>query len=296
MNPVTYIKRPRELSRNDWRYRLIGYYFNGNIPNFLYTHYCPLFWMTIFCICTLPIRFIIGVLISGIIKVGDFLSRFVRKEVECKTVEEEVAEQMLWYYNLQTKHNKEALFKHFYLYNSSFCEYRHYDKQKAKELWDRVIGQIEARKQAAIEKKAAIYNRFYLIIKVTSLTFKTVVYSVAAAFFAVAGFLLGTALLHVPDLLVNLWVGLKWLFLTTEGVGVLGIIALVSIAVFSMMWFCQYHENKKKEGKFEETYLGWVVVGTFATLARWIGNVASFIAMAYEDSCPAITIKEDSNE
>lgn len=54
MSILESIKAERKLSFNHWRYRILHWTFNVNapqtdwheLPNFLYTHYCPLFHLT----------------------------------------------------------------------------------------------------------------------------------------------------------------------------------------------------------------------------------------------------------
>lgn len=72
MNFIQVIKRPRHLTFNHWRYRILHWTFNiepstpeeSSLPNFLYTHYCPLFHMTNMLLLVSPITLILKIALS----------------------------------------------------------------------------------------------------------------------------------------------------------------------------------------------------------------------------------------
>lgn len=102
------IKRDRKLSFNHWRYRLLHWTFetnpsDSNLPNFLYTKYCPLFHLTNLLVIFFPlivfakiVVFLISMMITIIRGVAEFLSESINqfilwrvRELE-KTREEEL--------------------------------------------------------------------------------------------------------------------------------------------------------------------------------------------------------------
>ena len=80
---IAHIKRPRDMSLNHWRYRLLHFTFcqgdvkrpsDSSLPNFLYTHYCPLFHLTNLLALAFPIYAPVRLLIFLITKICIALS------------------------------------------------------------------------------------------------------------------------------------------------------------------------------------------------------------------------------
>lgn len=321
------IKGERRLSYNHWRYLLLHWCFSvkdpqkSTLPNFLYTHYCPLFHLTNLLAISLPlivviklfiaIVWLIGFVCHAIIRIFEWLIKtllFRKATADCsesvfrkkrsKKERKALLEQEKVYF-VQCISTRELTKENF---RSWFCisDFVYLKESYAEQLLDEYLPKIEEAKktrQARLEKFQAemvFWVNFSRLFFKCGLNLCYIALAVAMAHFCFhygVPIFIGTIKLcfAIAAALYNL----DWITI----MGVIGLVvkAIVGAAVVycGIMLMFRLKLGKVILPPFSLLFCIFKTLGEF--VGRQISGVAEFIGMFYEENCPPIIIVNDTD-
>jgi ABC-type multidrug transport system fused ATPase/permease subunit len=309
------IKSEKRMSLKHWRYRLLHWCFNekatcpeaSKLPQFLYTHYCPLFHLTNLIAVLFPFVLVFKVFVaictliwSGIQKIP--LDRIF--SIFSPTPYEQLDEmggvardrKRLIACLMRFQYGPDEFDEFWSYYKSTFSYLK---EDEARELYVVLYAQIEAAKEKARIRKEKMrqrlifwtnfsrvflkwaFNIFYILM---AIGVGWLFYNFAApCFWAVVDLVVFLCSFNpIPFLLFVA----KWL-----------LIALGAFAFFYVFW--RFSFLRKGAGLLGRALVGisppfvllWQLFATpFVWLAHGFASVCEFVAMFYEENCPPITI------
>ena len=304
------IKKDRELSFSNWRYRLLHWTFNvkaktpseSSLPNFLYDHYCPLFHTT----NILAVLFPLVVLIKLILALKYvFLFPIVAFKAYLDRIEEEQSKDPVFLAKeAKKKRSKEiervrALFKAVG-YDKAIMELyflNYLSEEDAMQILDNMKKKAEEQKEAKEVRKKELSERFVFWIRFSEIFVKGLTVTVVAAAALVLMYFLVT---FVP----LAWAATVWLFIelwslltSASFFGFLDfVLRVVVVALSLLVMFVVTRPLFVKFCKFVETPISIAkdcINNSLDSLCKFFVSCSDFVSALYEDNCPAITIVEE---
>ena len=280
MSLISYIKRDRQMDFNHWRYRLLHWTFgikpNGKsdspLPDFFYTHYCPLFHFTNILAIIFPIvflvKFIVGsakALFFGSVSVFNtvwpivsgpfilfakkmdekreanlkaYMSSDKYKERERKKKEQEEIQELKRAYRIHDDNVK-------YIRNYVIPKFEVLSEEKANKIFDKIVAKekenlkkAKERQLAAEKRKKEMQERFVFWIRFSQVFVKGLT---GVVLFAASCALLVGLYLIIPPLfelslfaLASIWSGLVWLFGTVTSISITGLLSSIAQGIIGV--------------------------------------------------------------
>lgn len=330
MNIFESIKSEKKMSFSHWRYRTLHWCFSedadrpsqSNLPDFLYTHYCPLFHLTNLIIVLLPLIILAKITIgicTGLVKVVAFIrlreiaeriAKFCKGKAKpqsepteeyCKALALKEEKKILLKLMLTTSHEYE--FEAFWDAFGRGCIY--FQKEQAEQFYITRMPRIVAAKKSAAERKEKMRQRlifwtnfsqvflkwfFNILYVCLALLVSWVLWQVIPpGFFAVVNFI--KFLMTFNPIPMFLFIG-----------KMVGIFAAIAILLYG---FWRSRVSRKCLDAIGSSVLA--VSPPFALLGQWFvlplkwisqtcANTTEFIRMFYRENCPPIVIVSDEDE
>lgn len=307
------IKGEKKLSFNHWRYRLLHWAFNvenphagDELPEFLYTHYCPLFHLTNLIALLSPLVLLIKLMVLGFKglcacfkllptdKIKSALSNFKPKDkVEKSSLALDRKNCIKCICDFQGDFEEFWRFYH---------EWKHLKKEEAALLFTEYMPKvIEGRLKYKLRKERW-RNR---IIFWTNFSRVFIKWAMNVLYFALAGLFLYVAyLVSVP-----IWNFMCWsvdfiIWLFTDAISLSLFFFIAKILLYGTILFIGIIFILKIGffGVFSRTIsngLGYISPPFYLLLVpfRWIRDgfkaTREFVLMFYEENCPPITLVND---
>jgi hypothetical protein len=324
MSILDSIKSERKLSFDHWRFRILHWAYNvknpqspadTGLPQFLYTHYCPLFHLTNLIALLSPlillIRFIIligralGAALSMLFDMlpvkgfYDLCRSLLPEKKEVKISGPTIESEKLKLIEIISKWV--GTFEDFWDFYIN--RFKVLSKDEAKAIFDEYMPKFEEARERAKIRKKKWRDR---IIFWTNFSRVFIKWAMNIAYFALTGLLLYLTYLFAGMTLGALWAALCWcgdfiiwLFTDTISwtfvlfVGKLIIwmgLSAIAIAMLTRFGFVQKFSNAFLSGLGYITPPSYIVSVPFRWIINGFHNLCEFIAMFYEENCPPIKI------
>lgn len=309
------IKAERKLSYSNWRYRLLHWTFDIKVknnvlrgpllPQYLYTHYCPLFHLTNILFVLSPLILLFKLLFKFLYYIGicgtkilesfrKFQIRSIHIGVSNVDVDVEMGKQKekrriiseLKRYNFLWSGDKQKA----YIMEFFGCKFLSED-----EVYDFYLDackKIIAANELAEQKRKLCQERILLFINLSRVVIKTVLTIVSVVSICVVGY----ALIFYG---IPLFVGLCSFMLSLLQFTASNLLEIIIgtvvattllIVVFGLLSIVQ---NDKYE--INNTIMKGVCA-PFQFIGKMFNIGADFISQVYEDNCPPITIVSETDE
>jgi len=334
MNVLASIKAPRRMSFKHWRYRALHWCFGikpdspatSPLPDFLYTHYCPLFHLTNLIALLAPFILVLklvlalgkalvisAVYIWGKLPTIDLFEVWEdRRQQQRAALKDDVAYQ-------KNKERKEVLelIKHNYLDHrydvGEFDRFWHHwdhhfihlSKEEVEEAFNGLIDRIAAARERVEERKAKIRQRIIFWVNFSQTLLKWVF---NAAYFVLFGLVAYLCYLFFVPAALGVWDFLCFVF-SFNPIPLFLFIGKWLLILFgvALLVYGFIRSNVLRHcGKTVATGCVGVlppfrlVGGLFVALFKWISSgfcgILDFVEVFYEENCPPITIVSPDDE
>ncbi len=287
------------LSRSSWHYKLQGWVFGSNQPNFY--SLCPYFWLTIFCIIISPIVLLVKGFIYGIFPffkwIGDQWDKHIEKLVEKDRIEMEKLIQSMTPEELSKfildKKLKNRMNKLFYISTGRYDYYSLIrlwknltgNEDSFSEIEEKMIKVVRKTEDKEIEKKEAIKKKLNIngIIKWTKRL-------VAVAVTALISYGLFTIVMYF----INHTFHINWKVIGGFIGGVLLVLVCFIIALITLSKIADNIANAIKYGDTIAWYaypFYWLAVAIswpFIMLWKIVVFIFKYFMSTKDDYCPGI--------
>lgn len=326
-NVLEAIKGEKKMTFRHWRYRLLHWAFGvhpstpneSTLPNYLYTHYCPLFHLTnliaifvpviLFCkltlLCLQGIIFVAQKIGRGFIVVAGIIRPL--EKVHSIISEEEIHRRL----KVQERRDVYKRIARFGTENRDFLRFfdRYYPvaykpqfltKEEVKEIWDVYAPKL----LAALEKRDARTQRrreFILFwVNFSRVFIKGILNVMYVSLFAAVAYL---TYRYGWPVLQGIGIGLAWLVALIWRVPwttVLDIVwHVVAIIAFGMLvgWLMvRYAPSIVK--KISPPFVAFrdMIIACMGYVGNIFDGVTDFVKVFYEENCPPITIVDTADD
>lgn len=318
------IKGEKKLSLNHWRFRILHWCFSttkedSKLPNFLYTHYCPLFHLTNLIAIFSPLIFVVKLtwfVLAQILKIIFNIAFFIEsafkkfhlrsKEKPAKklSAEEEILvnknKEIKHIYNIIKNYDEDHDFKYFWYHNGG-C-FNVLEKNEVKEIVENYLDKLINAKKRARERKEKFQSQMVFFVNFSRIFIKgflnvfyfalflTVLYSTIK--WILPGLYYGA--LQTVDLF-KLLLTFNWLKFGSDSIYWFIRGCAVLLAVFVIVKIAQFLIVVPI---FKKALIPFSLIGNIIlAFGKWIDNLLSnaieFISMFYEENCPPIVIVSD---
>lgn len=296
--------KKRVLDEDHWRFRLVEFTYGKDLPNYIYTKYCPLFWLSNLAVMILPITLFQKMFFGGLIKLINVISSFTNfvksKFKNQKKIDLSIARDFAYYY-VKEKHitsYKEVYEVYSNAYSSSSVTEEEFEKmfnilleknKKEEEYLERV-------KAETIERKKKRHAHILQLVIFSERFMKIIAY-------------VGLVVL----ILLSVWFGVPLIIQGLFSVGIIFkiistfIYNLFSMRVLASMWISfvltsfigyviYYNRNKLPSYNITDNKLyqisGGIFNGAGSYLVNGLDAICEFVIELYSHSCPDIEIIE----
>lgn len=292
------IKSEKVMTLDHWRYRLLHWTFGQDNPNFLYTHYCPLFHLTNLLVVFFPLVILVkcGVFCGKLLfDIVEFLSDFLP---ESKIGEDHLITLMKRY--IEKSLSFGSLYHFSYEFDSLMSKIAHrekYTKEYCIELWNKIKNEFEQEREQADKEKQKQREKMIWYANFSAVFFK----GFLNIFYVLIAFISGFIFTYyvIPNIFYATIYTFKWL-LSINPISIIYIIAkittlvtIIVIPITLIIYLLKIYKDKIhfpvipglrafKDG----------VYSLFIYLGQLISNIAEFVRMFYEENCPPIKIEE----
>lgn len=317
------IKAERKLSYSNWRYRLLHWTFGVEVknnilinkgprlPNFLYTHYCPLFHLTNILLVLSPIILVYKLLIKLMFYCGVIckpILEFIHKLKQNYTIVQRDEEylkrqeklfiikhlkeyQSIWGWDS----NPDIILAYFKPYNIKYLS----DDEIVNTYIDSCKKILAAR--TLLEQKQNLrQQRILLWVTISRVVLKAIMIGITTICILAASYIV---LFHgIPIMLkVFTWFVLVVTFITTHIIDFLLITGIIGGIFFGVMWLLFQIQEKENTiiNKILLPFCNIIVDGIcapFKFTAKTFEICSSFVSQVYEENCPPITIVNETDE
>lgn len=329
---LDFIHRERKMSFNHWRYRLLHWVLEeeaetperSHLPQSLYKHYCPLFWLTNLFVVLLPViitlkvaSFLVTTFSPLLINFSSYLCSLLPKkaEKEKKKTKEESAEAVInkqkdklrkkipgfiamW---LDARPDEDS-FLDFYnfisdkSYDIDFPYIGDLSEEEFKESFDSLYPKVKARLEDIKKKRNERQARINVWIVWAEPIFKIFAYAIAATFaIGVIWFLIKFVPFFIGGVIwfVSSFFSIDFAFcFYLLFVATLIVAAMVGIIALVFLVF----KGLKKPAYALVDIMGAAAESTFSAIGHQFNCLLQFFADFYANSCPPINIVSEEDE
>lgn len=320
MNWLESIKGERKLSLNHWRFRILHWCFSvtyekSTLPNFLYTHYCPLFHLTNLIAIFSPLIFVVKltwslifqsfkILFSILFFFESVLKRiFTKKEKPAKKLskEEEIRvnknKEIKFIYNVLKNYDEGHDFKYFWYHNG--CQFNILEKNEIKEIVESYLSKLIDAKKRSEERKKRFQNQMVFFVNFSRVFIKGFLNVFYFALFLTVAY--ATVKWILPGLyygllqaaeLFKLLLTFNWLKFGSDSVYWFIRGCAVALAMYVAFKIVKLLVDVPV---FKKALVPFSLIGSvILAFGKWIDNllcnIIEFVSMFYEENCPPIVL------
>lgn len=305
------IKAERKLSFKHWRYRLLHWSFGikpsdpcySKLPNFFYTHYCPLFHITNALVVVSPLILLLKIVRAIVVGVCKTVYRACRLLVRAmRKLNLVPPPDPLYVKRVRMEGHFQYDFDHDGEYNWHFYEDLSgplgISKAEMEKLWQRKMADKKAKKLATATAKKQLQERMVFWVNFSRIFLRCGLNLVSLAIVSLVGYVV---FLVTPFVFGWIWFVIKGILLidwvaVAKQAAYMSVGALILFGIFYVL-FAYVLRTSVKETKQTVRDSWEPMKGAFAAFISWLGRTIEaaieFVSMSYEDNCPPITIVED---
>ena len=312
------IKAERRLSINHWRYKILHWCFNeknttkpsdSSLPDYLYTHYCPLFHLTNLIVVLSPIIVlckIVTALFKTFLRVVYYVNLKAAKYIDSKMPGPDAEEISRRFANNERKGWIKKIHENIGVDFKSLVYLREsLSRDEAQKIYDELMPKLIKAKKESEERRVKLRKQFAALINCSNVLFKfglNILYIILGAIiiFAVVWllWLIGYVILSIAVWLWNCN-PLPFIVMALKILPVAGTIGGIIYGLYRFGLLKSTYE--KCCSKTKEIFAPIKIIGDISKSFKnyvldSVISIVDFTTMFYENNCPPITIVDAKDE